>query len=233
MVRKGVDKKWVKKVEAGSVVLIGLVTFLLTQQEFLGLRWYSARFVMMLLPWLVIIVGVGLAGIEKQWRRKRLKRWRWWMAILVAGLVMAEWRVTSEFLKGYRATIDDGEYEFYGQIGEIVDGEAPVYVASTQPRWAPGLNPNVNVEVVRADAMCQERSVRDKIGEERWNLGRAFWQGTDEMVSVAILDELSGGGDYFVVADGRSQCVKVELFEGEEYVVLNRYGELVLVKRVR
>lgn len=205
-----------KRVIRWVIVSGSLITFLLTQQEYFGLKWYGDRFVMSSFVWIVLFGLIGMEQLEKivlkvvlpvKWKC-RGRVWIWVILIFLPAAFSLQDLIQNEF----KQSIDTDEYNFYKLAGRMITDNEVVYSTSMKPRWLPGLNPQAKVMLISNEAICGNETIRKKLGEANWRLGQAFSNMVDTEESRLILSEASGEQNYSILLDMRNSCINPTLF---------------------
>ena len=209
-----------------SILVLGVSLFLLTQQAFLGLQWFSNRFLLGLGP---IITILAVYALDRFGRLLKDDGPAYYAAI--ACITMPGLLTTLPKISQLTANIAPQNYQFIHQVKSVLPPNAPVFVAGGDGRWMQGLIPSSYVLLTHPAAICSDRSILNTISDELWQASQAFSHNVNSSQSIALFKKLIGQQPYYVYLDPANyHCINGSLFPAPDYSQVARQGELILLR---
>jgi hypothetical protein len=219
--------KFHKTNELNKIILIfSLPLFILTQQELLGFNWYPSRFV---LGAYLVIIPLSLFGIHQikslsQFTKLNISNSNLFPAFIFIFYLLPAFHDSVTFLYyGYKPSIEPHRYLFNQELKNyITTTKAQIFSTSTQPHWAPGLNPEFNIKVISRTDLC---------APTQGSLVSAFTQQSDLNQSLDILQIFAQSQPYYIILDTQNNCIHAPHFLNTQYSILNQSESVYLIER--
>jgi len=205
--------------------------FILTQQQLIGVDWFSGRFIMAMYPSIIILAIYGLDSISRlvhlPQNLLRLPVLTQTPVLLLLSTPLLVYSYTF-WQTQYVAFIKPQDFNFYQQLPQLIDSNYPhtIFYSGTDQNWLIGLNPNLNIFAIDNLHICNPQY--NNIGTKQWQTTDAFCDNTSLKDSITNLTKYGGDPHYYVIIQAASSTADLSKFTNGHYRRLSDQNNLYL-----
>lgn len=209
------------------LLIVGLGLFSLTQQQYLGLNWYTSRFVFslywILIPLALIAVETLCSYLKTSWQPVVGR-------VLVSSIVVYQVpTILSLVENGFNSIVNEPTYLFYDNLKDQIEPKVLVFSTATKQKIAKAINPYLYIRDLDDRYLCDSETNFELTQNDQMQY-QAFRDNSTPEESLALLSTLSKGRTFYVILDINNECVNQDAFALPEYSVINQTRTLRLLK---